>query len=437
MNICVSGPDACGKTTLANKMIKQFGVDVIHSTATTSNTKEYHTNLLDYHDNTYFDRFVVGEMIFPKIYGREPKLTEKEFYEVLQRVIDNNDMYIMFVCSDIDILKNRLVERGELDYLKEIEQQCELYNEVADSMRSFFGSYKYFYVIDIAEEDAYDKLDRWIDDNFGKVSINKAYRQLAKDLFEKGESISSQNIRGADKEICNYSFTISDLSSNYITLKTANTNLTYLAAELLWYWSNRNDTRFIGKFASLWEKLSDDGITNNSAYGYILKSKHGFNQIDKIIELLKKDPTSRRAVMNINVPNANVIETKDEPCTICLVYQIRHNKLNCTCIMRSNDMNFGTRNDLGFFIFLQKYIAKALNVDVGTYTHFSTSIHYYLRDEKMVKRVAYGDMEQQEDVLDIDALVDNSVELCDMIDSDKINNKSELEEELRNRNIIK
>lgn len=56
----------------------------------------------------------------------------------------------------------------------------------------------------------------------------------------------------------------------------------------------------------MWNKLSDDGITANSAYGYILQKKHGFNQIEKIIELLKVDPYSRRAVMNINVPKAKL-----------------------------------------------------------------------------------------------------------------------------------
>lgn len=181
----------------------------------------------------------------------------------------------------------------------------------------------------MSDEKNYDILDTLIADRIRKKNtLNRQYRQLCKDLIEKGHSIESKGAtRGNSKELTNYMFTIDDITDNVITLQTRDTSYTYLAAELLWYWQSRNDVEFIGKFATLWNKISDDGITNNSAYGYILQEKHGFNQIEKIIELLQKDPSSRRAVLNINVPNENVIETKDEMCTICLNMYIRKWKI--------------------------------------------------------------------------------------------------------------
>ena len=65
MNIICSGMDAAGKSFLCEKLVKKYGMSVIHSTSKTSNTLEYHLNLLDYHDNTFFDRFHTGEIIFP------------------------------------------------------------------------------------------------------------------------------------------------------------------------------------------------------------------------------------------------------------------------------------------------------------------------------------------------------------------------------------
>lgn len=424
MNLILSGPDACGKSTLAEKMSKKYNMNIIHSTSKTSNTLEYHLNLIDYHDNTIFDRWSVGEVVFPKLYNREPKLTHDDFYKTLDRVRDNNDMYIVFICSDVNILKNRLIERGEIDYLDEIDDQLILYKEVANDMSNYFSNYKYFYVCDVAEDGAYDELDKWIDENFGRKTVNVAYRQVCKDLLEKGHIMETRNIRGNTRELCNYMFTIDDLESEYVSLKNGKTNLTYLAGELLWYWSSRNDTEFISKFGSMWKKLSDDGITNNSAYGYILQEKHGFNQIEKIIELLTIDPYSRRAVLNVNVPNENVIDTRDEPCTICLNYQIRNGKLQCTCVMRSNDVNFGLRNDLGFFIYLQKYIAKRLGVGVGSYTHFAMSIHFYDKDFKMIKDIAYSTNESDDECLDIEMLINNKDELIDYIDNRFIDKES-------------
>ena len=436
MNIILSGPDACGKTTLGEKLKAKYNMPIIHSTATTRNTLEYHLDLIDYHDNTIFDRFSVGEMIFPKIYGRPAMLTEEEFFKTLRRVEDNNDMYIIFTCSDVEILKQRLIERGEEDYLAEIVQQCELYNEVAAKMANFFSDYKNFYAIDIAVPGAYDALDAWIDEHYGKITPNVAYKKLANDLLDYGHPIPSSNPRGTTKELTNYTFTIDDLDVNEcITLKSGGTNLTYVAAEILWYWSSRNDLAFINKFSSFWNKVTDDGITANSAYGYILQQKHGFNQIEKIIELLQKDPFSRRAVLNINVPNEKVIETHDEMCTICLNYQIRDGVLDCNCVMRSNDFNFGLRNDIAYFIYLQKYIADRLGVGYGKYTHYAFSMHMYDRDFKFCKKVAYGDMETSDERLDVRKLIDNKDTLIDWIDN-KFTSKEDFTQMLKDMNII-
>lgn len=436
MNIILSGPDACGKTTLSEKLQKKYGMSVIHSTASTPNTLAYHLDLIDYHDNTIFDRWSVGEMIFPKIYGREPKMTEEEFYISLRRVEDNNDMYIIFTCSDTNILKERLIERGEDNYLAEIMQQCGLYSEVAHKMSQFFKSYANFYIIDIAKPNAYDELDNWIDQHFGKTTPNVVYKKLAKDLVEKATPIDSSNPRGSTKELHNYMFTIDDIDTNEcITLKTGKTNITYTAAELLWYWSSRNDLEFISKFSKFWDKVSDDGKTANSAYGYILQQKHGFNQIEKIIELLKKDPNSRRAVLNINVPNERVIETHDEPCTVCLNYQIRDGKLHSTNVMRSNDFNFGLRNDLPFFIYLQKYIANRLGVGYGSYTHLAFSMHMYDRDYAMAKNIAYGTSETTNERLNVELLITYKDVLCDWVDN-HFTSKEDFEKILKEKYII-
>jgi thymidylate synthase len=149
---------------------------------------------------------------------------------------------------------------------------------------------------------------------------------------------------------------------------------------------------YISKYSTFWKHISDDGVTSNSAYGYLLKHKHGFDQIEKVIELLTVDPNSRRAVININVPNASVIETKDEPCTIALQFLNRDGKLYCTAIMRSNDIWFGTPYDWAFFIELQKVIADRLGLGYGTYTHFATSFHMYERNIDEIKAIADADI---------------------------------------------
>lgn len=190
---------------------------------------------------------------------------------------------------------------------------------------------------------------------------------------------------GDTRETNNISVCLTNIENNIVSIRDI--SVPYMFAELMWYFAGRNDVKFIGSFASLWKRISDDGITNNSAYGYLIKEAFGFNQVEKTIELLKKDPLSRRAVINLNTPNERVIETKDEPCTIAIQFLLRRGKLNCTVMMRSNDIWFGFPYDVIFFTELQKYIANRLEVGYGTYTHFVGSMHLYDRDYDKVGNI--------------------------------------------------
>lgn len=210
------------------------------------------------------------------------------------------------------------------------------------------------------------------------LGINDAWANLVSNILRRGQKV------GNTLELSNVSFTITDITKNILTIRE-NFSLSYYLGESVWYGAGKNDVEFISKFGKIWEKLSDDGLVNNSAYGYILKRKHNFDQIEKMIELLKKYPNSRRAVMNINIPNENVIETKDEMCTIALQFLLRDGKLNMTGIMRSNDSWTGSPYDIFYFTELQKYVANELEVKYGTYTHFVSSIHIYERDFEKVE----------------------------------------------------
>lgn len=201
--------------------------------------------------------------------------------------------------------------------------------------------------------------------------IDDIYFKLCKKvIFGKrvGNTLESNNVM----------VTLHDIRENIVSIRDLSVN--YLLGEWSWYFLGRNDVEFISVFGSMWRNLSDDGVTNNSAYGYLMKYRFAFDQIEKVVELLKRDPESRRAVINLNTPNERVIETKDEPCTIALQFLIRDEKLHCTAIMRSNDIYLGFPYDVAFFTELQKYIADRLMIDYGNYTHIAISLHLYDRD---------------------------------------------------------
>lgn len=205
--------------------------------------------------------------------------------------------------------------------------------------------------------------------------IDEIYLGLCKQL------LNAPKVAGT-RELNNVKLTIDNIGQapgdNIVSVRGISPS--YLMGELLWYFTGRNDLQFISAFAKKWEQVSDDGETCNSAYGYIMKNKFPFNQISQVVNILKHDPNSRRAIINLNTPHLNRLKTKDEPCTIALQFYIRDGKLNCTGIMRSNDIWTGFPYDVAFFTELQKYIACRLNILCGSYTHFATSLHMYDRN---------------------------------------------------------
>lgn len=211
-------------------------------------------------------------------------------------------------------------------------------------------------------------------------SMNDIYRQLCGKISVQGNEVAGT------KELLNSGFTLLDITDNIATARTGY-SLPYMLGELALCFTGRDDVESTSKFSSFLKCIGDDGVTNRSAYGAIVFNRYGFDQVAQVIDTLKRDPYSRRAVINFNVPSTDRFETKDEICTIALVFELRDGKLDCTGIMRSDDVWLGTPYDVVFFTELQKHIANKLGVAYGKYTHFAVSLHAYEKDIDRIREV--------------------------------------------------
>ena len=110
-------------------------------------------------------------------------------------------------------------------------------------------------------------------------------------------------------------------------------------------------------------------------------------QIPFIIRELRRDPYSRRAVMDVR--RTSDIFLDDPPCLQHLQLTIRGGRLNMTVLFRSNDACKATFMNAYALICLQEEIAGELGVGVGTYTHIANSFHAYERDWGMLE--SYSD----------------------------------------------
>lgn len=148
--------------------------------------------------------------------------------------------------------------------------------------------------------------------------------------------------------------------------------------EWLWYLSGANALAFIDYYLpGTYQKESDDSETVRSGYGERLYCHRGFNQINTVIELLKKKQTTRKAVIQLFDASDLERDYASIPCTCTLQFLVRNNKLNMFVNMRSNDAYFGLPHDVFAFTMLQELVARSINIDIGEYKHSVGSLHLY------------------------------------------------------------
>lgn len=175
-------------------------------------------------------------------------------------------------------------------------------------------------------------------------------------------------------------------------------------AESLWILSGRADVAWLAQFNKTIGQFSDDGIWFNAPYGerirsYGKNSAHGqvINPVDQMLDVFNKfmaDKDTRQAVIVISAPafdnSTYTVQNKgkDMACNLVITFKIRHDKLEMTVFNRSNDAHWGLFGaNLCQFTTIQETLFNWLkhsgnesmkNLEMGTYTQVTDSLHIYL-----------------------------------------------------------
>ena len=108
------------------------------------------------------------------------------------------------------------------------------------------------------------------------------------------------------------------------------------------------------------------------------------NQLDFVVDELKRNPYSRRAVIDIR-DNSEDTYSDDPACLQHLQFFIRDNRLHLKVLFRSNDACKATFMNAFALIMLQKSMADRLGIEIGSYTHRANSFHCYKKDFPLLK----------------------------------------------------
>lgn len=209
-------------------------------------------------------------------------------------------------------------------------------------------------------------------------NVNDAYTQGLSLLKDFGEEESSRNGR------------VIVLPRPLVTTYTCprervlfsperNANPFFHFMEALWMLDGRRDAAFVVKFNSQMKSYANSDGTFDGAYGYRWRRHFGYDQLRRLITLLRTHRNTRRAVLAMHDPVADLhSNTLDQPCNTHIYFDVRGGKLNMTVCCRSNDAIWGTYGANAVHMsMLMEVIAGMVEVPMGVYRQFSNNFHYY------------------------------------------------------------
>lgn len=185
--------------------------------------------------------------------------------------------------------------------------------------------------------------------------------------------------------------------------KKRDANHVFHLMETIWMFAGRSDVKWLEQFNSRYGSYADPDGRVWGAYGarwrtaFWVGDTNTRDQILEIIRVLKSDPGSRQAVLQMWDAHLDLgTKHADRPCNTHVYFDCRGGVLNMTVCCRSNDVLWGAYGaNVVHFSFLQELIAAGIGIPVGTYRQMSNNFH------------VYTDLPQVQEFLEVPPLVED------------------------------
>lgn len=252
-------------------------------------------------------------------------------------------------------------------------------------------------------------------------SADQALKVMAQRLLETGHEVGTRQGDRALEDL-GVTFVIDNPLQREILNPARRASLPAQIAETAWVLAGRNDVEFLSHYLPRAKDFSDDGETWSGAYGARMRhwGEHGdgnvffapptgldpapgvTDQLYSVVELLRGDPMSRRAVISLFDPAVDHDpELKDVPCNDWIQFTSRLGYLDMNVAIRSNDLMWGWSGINQFeWSVLQEIVANMLGVSPGTATYLVGSQHIYERHWGRAAKIAGTDLEDRTPLLD-------------------------------------
>jgi thymidylate synthase len=173
-----------------------------------------------------------------------------------------------------------------------------------------------------------------------------------------------------------------NLEDGFPVLTTKKLHLRSIIHELLWFLQGDTNIKYLkDNNVSIWDEWADENGNLGPVYGYQWRSwptpdGGSIDQISNLIEQIKKNPNSRRLIVNAwNV--AYVDNMALPPCHTMFQFYVAEGKLSCQLYQRSADTFLGVPFNIASYALLTMMVAQVCDLKPGEFIHTLGDAHLY------------------------------------------------------------
>jgi len=180
------------------------------------------------------------------------------------------------------------------------------------------------------------------------------------------------------------------LSEGFPLLTTKKLHLKSIIHELLWFLKGDTNVKYLNENkVTIWDEWADAEGNLGRVYGaqwcdWRTADGRSINQIDQVIDQIKKNPDSRRLI--VSAWNVGEIEQMAlPPCHALFQFFVQDSELSCQLYQRSADLFLGVPFNIASYSLLTLMVAQVCGLKPGVFVHTFGDLHLYANHLEQTK----------------------------------------------------
>jgi len=210
--------------------------------------------------------------------------------------------------------------------------------------------------------------------------VDVQYLKLMRDIFENG-AVKTDRTGTGTKSVFGRQMRF-NLEDGFPLLTTKKVHLKSIIYELLWFLRGDTNIKFLNdNGVTIWDEWADADGELGPVYGSQWRHWKGedgkeYDQVQQTIELLKKNPDSRRILISAWKVE-EISKMKLPPCHCLYQFYVADGKLSCQLYQRSCDFFLGVPFNIASYALLTMMFAQACDLKLGEFIWVGGDTHIY------------------------------------------------------------